>query len=58
VKAAFSHHFDQHPKAELVTQAPTHAQDDNSAVEVTAVEQPFDVFQLTHCGLVLLKTQA
>jgi len=45
-------------KAELVTQVPTHTQVDDFAVEVAAVEQPVDVYPLTHCRLALVKTRA
>jgi hypothetical protein len=43
---ALGHYFNEVSKAELVTQIPTHTQDDDFAVKVTAVEQPVDVYQL------------
>jgi hypothetical protein len=57
-KAALGHHFDKISKAELVTQVPTHTQDDDFAVKVTAVEQPVNVYLLTHCVLAIVKTRA
>jgi hypothetical protein len=52
------HPLDEVAKAELVTQVPTHTQDDDFAVKVTAVEQPVDVCQLTHSLLALVKSPA
>jgi hypothetical protein len=57
-QAALRHYFNQVSKAELVTQVPTHTQDDDFPVEVAAVDQPVAVFQLARCGLTLVKTRA
>ncbi|MGF6870851.1 hypothetical protein OKW35_000305 [Paraburkholderia sp. MM5477-R1] len=47
-QAALSHHLDKITQTELVAQIPTHAKDDDFAVEMTPVEQPFEIFQLAH----------
>jgi hypothetical protein len=44
-------------KAELVTQVPTHTEDNNFAIKVAPVEQSVDVFQLTH-PLTLVKNSS
>jgi len=55
-QTALGHHFNRVSKAEFVTPVPTYTQDNDFAVEVRAMEQPVDVSQRTHCGLVLLKS--
>jgi hypothetical protein len=55
---ALGHYFNEVSKAGLVTQISTHTQDDDFAVKVAAVEQPVDVYQLTHSLLALVKTRA
>ncbi len=52
-----SHYFNEVSKAELVTQIPTHTQDDDLAVKVAAGEQAVDVSQLTHSLLALVTTR-
>src|SRR4051812_2462726 len=47
-QAAFGHHLDKIAQTELVAQIPTYAKDDDFAVEMTAVEQPLQIFQLAH----------
>ena len=42
------HPRDEVAKAELVTQVPTHTQDDDFAVKVAAPERPVNVYQLAH----------
>src|SRR4051812_14622502 len=54
-QAALSHHLDKITQTELVAQIPTHAKDDDFAVEMTPVEQPFEIFQLAH-WLVVVKS--
>ena len=48
-------HLDKITQTELVAQIPTHAKDDDFAVEMTPVEQPFEIFQLAH-WLVVVKS--
>jgi hypothetical protein len=54
-QAAFSHHFDKVAQTELLAQIPPHAKDDDFAVEMTPVEQPFEFFQLAR-WLVVVKS--
>lgn len=45
-QTALGHHFSEVSEAELVTQVPTHAKDDNFALEVAPVERFVDAFNL------------
>jgi hypothetical protein len=45
-QTALSHHFCEVLKAQLVTEMPTHAQDDPFAIKAATIEQPVNVFQL------------
>ena len=47
-QAAFSHYLDKIAQAELVAQIPTHAEDDDFAVEMTPVEQTLQISRLAH----------
>ncbi|TCK33516.1 hypothetical protein B0G84_7768 [Paraburkholderia sp. BL8N3] len=54
--AAFGDRFDEVSKAQLVTQIPSNARDDDLAVEVATTEQPIEVSTRTH-GEFELKTR-
>ncbi|CAB3810168.1 hypothetical protein LMG28688_07166 [Paraburkholderia caffeinitolerans] len=54
-QAAFGHDLDKIAQTELVAQIPAYAKDDDFAVEMTAVEQPLQIFQLAH-WLVIVKS--
>ncbi|MFL9935691.1 hypothetical protein P0D88_42985 [Paraburkholderia sp. RL18-103-BIB-C] len=47
-KATFGHHLNQIAQAQLVTQVPANAQDDDFAIEMPTFEQLVNVPQLTH----------
>src|SRR5580658_995298 len=47
-QAAFGHHLHQVSQAQLEAKIPAHAQDDDLAVKVAALEQSLDAHQLAH----------
>src|SRR5512133_270078 len=48
-QAALGHHLHQVSQAQLESKIPTHAQDNDLAVEVAALEQLLHAPQLAHC---------